>query len=195
MQVYDLSTATAVNTPKSYGVSIKPADLPDGIARFLPIATSPPVPIPQHDTSVEVTPEPAGTGLPADILLSLLTALRKDIAAIRAALAQVDLRIVGGSLLVVYEADWERARKGLRRLAERAVFDEFSDEEESDDDIGADESDEDEVEEIMPYTVKLIDFAHTKIVPGGGPDEGVLLGMDTVLQLLDGRIEAVKGQL
>ncbi|KAJ2992272.1 hypothetical protein NUW54_g7978 [Trametes sanguinea] len=36
------------------------------------------------------------------------------------------------------------------------------------------------------------DFAHTKHVPGAGPDEGVLKGVDTVLRLLDGRIEQVK---
>ena len=34
---------------------------------------------------------------------------------------------------------------------------------------------------------ELEDFAHTEAVAGGGPDEGVLLGVDTMLKLLDGR--------
>jgi hypothetical protein len=40
--------------------------------------------------------------------------------------------------------------------------------------------------------VKLIDFAHTKVVPGKGLDEGVLLGMDTILRLLDGRLSELE---
>ena len=43
-----------------------------------------------------------------------------------------------------------------------------------------------------PYTVKLIDFAHTYVTPGEGPDESTLFGLDTVLQLLDGRIEQIR---
>ena len=39
-----------------------------------------------------------------------------------------------------------------------------------------------------PYMAKLIDFAHTRLAPGEGPDEGVLLGLDTILRLLNGRI-------
>ncbi|KAI1791590.1 hypothetical protein LXA43DRAFT_1010937 [Ganoderma leucocontextum] len=46
-----------------------------------------------------------------------------------------------------------------------------------------------------PYLVKLIDFAHTKTVPGIGPGEGVLKGVDTVLRLLDGRINMSRPRL
>ncbi|TFK87124.1 hypothetical protein K466DRAFT_565563 [Polyporus arcularius HHB13444] len=60
-----------------------------------------------------------GTGLPADILLPVLDSLREDIAEIRAALAEVHMRrMVGGSLLIIYEADWECAREGLKWLEE-----------------------------------------------------------------------------
>ena len=108
--------------------------------------------------------------------------MREDIAEIRAALAQMDLRMVGGSLLIIYEADLERAREGLKWM-EEAPEDEDEEEEEEEDH-------EDEEKRVgPPYIVKLIDFAHTKIVPGIGPDEGVLKGVDTVLRLLDGRIE------
>ena len=93
------------------------------------------------------------------------------------------MRMVGGSLLVVYEAEWERVEEGLKFL------DEDEDSEDEDDD-------DDEEEEVKrpgpPYIVKVIDFAHTRIVPGEGPDEGVLKGIDTTLDLLDQRIRQVQ---
>jgi len=44
---------------------------------------------------------------------------------------------------------------------------------------------------VLPVT-ELVDFAHTEAAAGEGPDEGVLLGMDTTLTLLDGRIVQIK---
>lgn len=124
-------------------------------------------------------------GLPKELLLPVLHGVRKNVSEIRDALAGVELRMVGGSILVIYEGDWARAKEVSKKQEE----------------AGADEEDEDEEEDeevdgkptIGPlYLVKLIDFAHTKIVPGRGPDEGVLKGLDTVLELLDGRINTVK---
>ncbi|KAI0628820.1 hypothetical protein C8Q77DRAFT_341606 [Trametes polyzona] len=178
-QVYDLASGKAVNVPKSYGKSITAADLPDGIARFFPIAHSAPAPAPAT---------PQGTGLPADVLAPILESLREDIAEIRAALADVHMRMVGSSLLIIYEADVERARAGLHWLEEGGDMDE-EDEDEDEEDEDADDA---KKRVGSPYIVKLIDFAHTKIVPGAGPDEGVLKGVDTVLRLLDGRLEQVK---
>lgn len=95
------------------------------------------------------------------------------------------MRMVGGSLLIIYEADWARAKEGVEYLEE-------------DDSEGEDDEDNDEDEDDAkkrpgpPYIVKVIDFAHTRIVPGQGPDEGVLKGIDTTLSLLDKRIEQVK---
>ncbi|KAH9915248.1 SAICAR synthase-like protein [Epithele typhae] len=183
-QVYDLATNEAVNTPKSYGKSIQPADLPDGIARFFPL--SPDAPPAHAEPAPEAPPPITGTGLPAELLLPVLESVREDVAEVRDALAAVEMRMVGGSLLVIYEADWDRARAGIKWMEEVGEDDEDDDE------------DEDEDEESVaskpgpPYIVKLIDFAHTKIVPGEGPDEGVLKGVDTVLGLLDGRIAQVK---
>jgi 1D-myo-inositol-tetrakisphosphate 5-kinase/inositol-polyphosphate multikinase len=39
-----------------------------------------------------------------------------------------------------------------------------------------------------PFTIRLIDFAHTRLADGEGPDEGVLLGLQTVKELIRGRI-------
>ena len=100
--------------------------------------------------------------------------------------------MVGASLLIIYEADVERAKEGLAILAERAGFfeEEFEDEDEDDDD------DEGRVKKVgAPFVVKLIDFAHTSVALGQGPDQGVLLGVSTVLKLLDGRIAQISGTM
>ncbi|KAJ3570002.1 hypothetical protein NP233_g4690 [Leucocoprinus birnbaumii] len=169
-QVYDNLTGLAVNTPKSYGKSIKAAQLPEGIAKFFPIGIPP-----------ESSPE-SSSGLPAPLLQKILPGIREEVQEIRDVFAELELRMVGGSLLIVYEGDWKKAQEGVNRLEE----DEAEDEEE------VDEDEEDaENKPGPPYVVKLIDFAHTKVVPGEGPDKGVLLGMDTVLMLLDGRIKEI----
>ena len=116
-------------------------------------------------------------------LLPVLQHIRTDIAEIREAIAEVHMRIAGGSLLVVYEVDWERVEEGL----------EFLDEDEESEDEDDDDDDDEEVKRPgPPYIVKVIDFAHTRIVPGEGPDEGVLKGIDTTLDLLDQRIRQVQ---
>ncbi|KAI8974233.1 SAICAR synthase-like protein [Trametes punicea] len=192
-QVYDLVTGKPVNTPKSYGKSITAADLPSGIARFFPIA--PDVPTPQalapgaaaNDAEGDIPTQ--GTGLPADVLAPLLESLREDVAEIRDALGETHVRMVGASLLIVYEADWERARAGLQWLEEGGEEEEEEDDEEEEEDSG----EGNEKKRVnAPYSVKLIDFAHTKVLPGAGPDEGVRKGLNTMLRLLDERLEQVK---
>ncbi|KAL0947753.1 hypothetical protein HGRIS_013831 [Hohenbuehelia grisea] len=181
-QVYDNTTGKAVNTPKSYGKSIKPADLPDGIARFFPVASSTSTSASQpSETETADSTAPGSSGLPRQTLLPMLRYIREDVAELKDALAQIELRMVGGSVLIVYEADWERAVEGLKAIEEGV------DEEDGDDDDD-DESDTAK-KPSPPYVVKLIDFAHTRLVPGQGPDEGILLGLKTVLRLIDGRIE------
>lgn len=48
--------------------------------------------------------------------------------------------------------------------------------------------DDDTETTVRPFTMRLIDFAHTSLVPGEGKDEGVLKGLRTTRALLDGRI-------
>ena len=166
-----MSTGKAINTPKSYGKSIKPSDLPDGIARFFPIHS-----------------EQSTQGLPKEQLLSVIEAIRKHVATIRDAFAKLEIRMVGGSFLIIYEGDLERSKQGVALLAEEDV--EEVDEDEDEDEV---EEEEENTKPGPALLVKLIDFAHTKMVAGEGPDEGVLLGMDTTLKLLDGRIAQIKG--
>lgn len=42
------------------------------------------------------------------------------------------------------------------------------------------------------HAVKMIDFAHARHLPGDGPDEGLLRGVQTVIQLLEGRIQELE---
>ena len=194
-QVYDLSTSTPIVYPKPYGRSLKPADLPSGMEHFFRLASDnnffPSTLPPSHPCA----PPKAGTGLPFNLLLPLLESLREDIAEIRAALADAPVRMVGASLLVIYEADWTRAGEGLRLLEELASRADNEPEQgvEYEDDEAEDPDDDESTAIALPYAVKLIDFAHTRTVPGGNADTGVLLGLDTFLRLLDGRIAQVRG--
>ena len=169
LQVHDTSTGQAVNTPKAYGKSIKPSELPDGIAKFFPVHS-----------------EQSTLGLPKEQILPVLEAIRKRVVAIRDAFAQVEMRTVGGSLLIIYENDLERVRQAINLLEEDG------EEEEDDEDEDAEGEEEEDTKPGPACLVKLIDFAHTKLVAGEGPDEGVLLGLDTTLRLLDGRVSEIK---
>jgi 1D-myo-inositol-tetrakisphosphate 5-kinase/inositol-polyphosphate multikinase len=137
--------------------------LPDGISKFFPVHS-----------------EQLTQGLPKEQLLPVIEAIRKRVATIRDAFAQLEIRMVGGSLLIIYEGDLERVKEGIPLLEEGV---EGEDDEEDEDD---EEEEEDENTKPGPAClVKLIDFAHTKVVAGEGPD-------DTTLKLLDGRIAQVR---
>ncbi|KAF9460922.1 hypothetical protein BDZ94DRAFT_1299604 [Collybia nuda] len=197
-QVYDNNTSLPIDTPKSYGKSIRPCDLPDGIARFFPVGIS--APEVRHVAPEDLTSEfstvscsttyhTENSGLPCHILLPIICAIRSRIVEMRAAYSSVEMRMVGGSLLVMYESDWARAEEGVKspdKTTNKGIVDgKVDDEREGDGKNGDDEG-------WRPYVVKLIDFAHAKLSPGAGPDEGVLKGMDTIIALLDGRIDNLR---
>jgi len=81
---------------------------------------------------------------------------------------QLYLRMVGGSVLVVYEGDPDVLRLALS----------------SEGDAGS---------RPPAYRVKLIDFAHTKFKSEqDGVDKGVLLGLENTLKYIQGRKEEIK---
>lgn len=198
VQVYDISADKPIATAKAYGKSIKPADLPNGIAQFFPLAASSVLqrPAAEPTTGIETL---RATGLSQDLLLPILRGILADVEEIYDVVKDIELRMVGSSLLIVYEADWDRAREGLRLLREaeqRAEAEQSREEhakqqqEEEEEEDSSDSDDENVVG--PPFDVRLIDFAHTKLVPGRGPDEGVLLGLRTVIDLLKGRITQIE---
>ncbi|KAF8888242.1 SAICAR synthase-like protein [Infundibulicybe gibba] len=176
-QVYDNMTSKPVLTPKNYGRRLKASELPDGMARFFPCSQPSDPPGPSAATSLN-------TGLPLHLLLPILQAMREDVAEIRETVAGIEMRMVGASLLITYEADFTRAEEGIKQFG----LDE--DEEESDDE--EDDDDDDDKRPGPPYVVKLIDFAHTYFTPGRGADQSALTGIDTVIRLLDGRIKQLE---
>ncbi|KAF9557757.1 SAICAR synthase-like protein [Agrocybe pediades] len=196
-QVYDNITGLPVNTPKSYGKSIKAHELGEGIAKFFPVGS------PAAASSDSTDAPASSSGLPLESLLPILQTIREEIAEIKQVFSSLELRMVGGSLLIIYEADWKRAEDSI----EKYLLGDSEDEEEKDNDKADKEDEEEEVAEDdededsedtdpattigPPFVVKLIDFAHTKFVPGQGPDEGVILGLDTVLRLLDARLKEI----
>lgn len=93
--------------------------------------------------------------------------------------------MVGGSILVIYEGDPARLAEAIDHTASTALKE-----------LGGTSDSAEEVSKPIPvYSVKLIDFAHTILQEGLGPDEGVLLGVDTTISLLEGRINEVQEAL
>ncbi|KAI5119160.1 hypothetical protein M0805_008643 [Coniferiporia weirii] len=192
-QVYNPVTRTPDVTPKAYGRALTASDLPEGFRRFFPLS-------PDADPDSAA----AGPGLPHTLLLPTLQGLLAAVRSLRAALAETEVRMVGASLLIVYEADHVRARQALddiaaaaNRVTERDDDDDMLEqdgyEEDDEGDVDPDSgSDSDEENHRPLYTLKLIDFAHTRLVPGSGPDEGVLRGLDTTICLLEGRARQVE---
>ncbi len=139
-------------------------------------------------------------GLPRTLLLPVLKSIRQSVQEIRDVMGAIEMRMVGGSLLIIYEGDWNRAEMGVQWLAKQAASatgDEETNEggqgaEEEDSEEDSDSGDESEDEHKggskSPCVVKVIDFAHTRLEAGEGPDRGVLRGLETVLGLLDARI-------
>jgi len=190
-QVFGNKTRQPLVFPKEYGKSIRTAELSAGIARFFPV----------HDSMAGLPGAETGgrldVGLPVTLLVPILRSIRKSVQELRDLLSSIELRMIGSSLLIVYEGDWERAETGVQWLAkqpanvsrgedgeEEEIYEDREEDEESDED-GSDEGSE------RPCVVRLIDFAHTRLKPGQGPDVGVLKGLDTFLSLLDGRIESL----
>ena len=87
---------------------IKPDQLNEGIAKFFPIASDS-----NNDAS---TPSSPSSGLPGNTLVPILRALREEIVLIKLkeAYSTLELRMVGGGLLTICEADWAHAEEGIK---------------------------------------------------------------------------------
>ncbi|KAF7981080.1 hypothetical protein HWV62_35570 [Athelia sp. TMB] len=182
-QVYDNSTLSPVKTDKLYGKSLKAAELPAGIARCLPVAST---------SNIALGAKEPSFGLPCGTLLPIMESLREDIADLCKILEVLELRMVGASLLIIHESDWDRAAQGVKLYMEEGSDDINSDESEDEEDESEDEAAGTPKRPGPPYTVNLIDFAHTRLAPGKGPDRGVLLGLSTLMKLFDDRIKELR---
>ena len=165
-QVFDPRTREYVATPKSYGKSITPSQLPEAFAKFLPVLSS--TPDVSHPIESTQAPESTPIGLPGALLTQVIDGICADVAAVKGAMEQIYLRMVGGSILVVYEGDPD-----VLRLALSGEVDAGS--------------------RPPAYRVKLIDFAHTRLKSEqDGVDKGVILGLENTLKYFEGRKEEIK---
>ncbi|KZO95186.1 SAICAR synthase-like protein [Calocera viscosa TUFC12733] len=176
--VYNRLTNSFITYPKSYGYSFTPSQLPSGISAFFPLALS-----------------PSEHGLPPDLLTTVLRGIEDEVEELVEVLEATEVRIVGSSVLVVYEGEEGALREALKKQEEmQSPSDDAGgadDEGEEDEDMDDEESEPEETSKL-PWIVRLIDFAHARYVPGQGPDENILFGLRTLLRLLKGRRQEVK---
>lgn len=170
-QVYDSTTDESIQTGKPYGRALTASRLPEAMARFFPIRRpfaqlGAPNPVSEGGQELaDGTRSPAGTK--PELLLPVLQGVLSAVKEIEEAVRRTSMRMVGGSILVIYEGEENALQTALAHLDQR--------------------------EETGPaYAVKVIDFAHTKLEEGLGPDEGVLFGLKTTIGLLQGRIQEVQ---
>jgi 1D-myo-inositol-tetrakisphosphate 5-kinase/inositol-polyphosphate multikinase len=145
-------------------------------------------------------------GLPGTLLLPILRSIRESVQELRDDLSTIELRLVGSSVLIVYEGDWDRAEVGVQWLANHPASVTGDEDERKEEEICEDveggveepegseeesEEEDDDDDEDCPCVVRLIDFAQTRLKGGQGPDLGVLKGLDTLLALLEDRIAAI----
>lgn len=115
-----------------------------------------------------------GAGIDIYTAIKLLKAFNQEIKEVRELLEKTEVRLVGSSILFAYEGDGEAFRRKEGELVRRAA--EGGD--------GESESD-DETEGPVLYRIKLIDFAHSRVVPGEGPDENILPGVRNIERIFN----------
>ncbi|WVQ64083.1 uncharacterized protein L199_002242 [Kwoniella botswanensis] len=178
----------------------------------------PPTPITASNSSFSPIPAEAQTfkdhSIPSTSLVKVLDMIVEEIDRLVSVLEDIEIRFVGGSLLIVYEGDPLKLEEALDRYQlqklkstteegvdkDRSAFsDDGSIPSDFDSDEESNEDDEEEDEESRasrrcpPVRVKLIDFAHTWLAQGEGPDKGVLKGLSTLRGLLQGRKKEIEG--
>ena len=147
----------------------------------------------------------------------MLELVDQQLADLEMILDTLEMRFIGSSVLIIYEGDEARLEEALERQSklpikppihfvdpdhvEGDVSDEEEDEEDdeesdsSDDSLDGTRADEKLRKKCPPVTVKLIDFAHTRLAEGEGPDQGVLKGIRTLRALIHGRMAEVRAKI
>ncbi|KAG9009974.1 hypothetical protein FRB94_011110 [Tulasnella sp. JGI-2019a] len=173
-QLYDPTTGVPAITPRDYGRALKVPELPQGIAKFFP----------------------SGYMKDKSLMIAVIDGIIDLVRQIKIVLEGIEMRITGGSILMVWEGDEAALAEGLTERQRKSAKGSTGEGKEAGEDgsNGGEEEEEEEEEESETgnktsdaYTTKLIDFAHTRTTLGQGPDEGVLFGLETTLKLLRGR--------
>lgn len=197
--MWDSSTYSYVSTPKPFGRALLASELPLGLARFFypSPALSPPS---SAELSGAVPPSALPPTLPTDLLLPVLRTLRRRLDSLIEVVQTLEIRMRGGSLLIVVEGDAAALEASLLRAQAAQTAASKSSKEEEEDDAASEASTTDgegtaAPHTLIPFEMRLIDFAHTRAADPSkgesGPDEGVLLGLRTIRELLVDLIEKV----
>ncbi|CBQ69377.1 related to ARG82-dual-specificity inositol polyphosphate kinase required for regulation of phosphate-and nitrogen-responsive genes [Sporisorium reilianum SRZ2] len=163
-QTYDAKTDTFHSVPKTFGKTIKPEHLGLGMRMLLAC--------PEHGDAEQAEAVLPGTSiksedgsqnrlacLPEELVGKLLrNHLIKDLEELHAIFSEVEVRMRGASLLLVYEGESTRLEQTLALEGSGG-------------------------RQPGRPQVRLIDFGHATLVPGQGADQGVLLGLSTTLDL------------
>jgi 1D-myo-inositol-tetrakisphosphate 5-kinase/inositol-polyphosphate multikinase len=105
-----------------------------------------------------------------------------DLLQIQKTLESKESRMYSASLLFVFEGDGQALRVAMEEACKFPTT--LTNGINGHDDVDGDSSSDEE--DISPkiYTVKVIDFAHAQWLPGMGPDENSLLGVRSVIKIL-----------
>lgn len=170
--------------PKTFGKAIKPEHLDLGLRMFLACPEEGDAEQARKLLAGAGLPSEAPTGheanavaaigpyhvasLPSDLVERMLRSrILQDLEEIHDIFTRLEVRMRGASLLLVYEGEPNRLRQSL-----------------ADTSAGV----------HGKAQVRLIDFGHATIVPGQGPDHGVLLGLRTVLALVHKQLQRLEAK-
>ncbi|EPQ29702.1 uncharacterized protein PFL1_02922 [Pseudozyma flocculosa PF-1] len=199
-QVWDNQTSTYHTVPKTFGKTVQAPDLILGARMLLAspkagdaqraesilagssrVRVLPPPPADGDAIDAALVKDESGLYLPELPPAAMRTLIEQSILPALEQLvdifSQLEIRMRGGSLLLVYEGSAEGLEQGLGpqprtistgRLPQR-----------------------DGAKRLVD--LRVIDFAHATLVEGQGPDEGVLLGIRTTLQLFRSVLEDLDG--
>jgi len=113
--------------------------------------------------------------------------------------------MIGTSLLIILEGDPQVLEKSLLRVIQSSDDESTTNEEEEEDEDDSDDEEGNAREEsLIPFEIKLIDFAHTTISEEGGDDdkerggneisEGVLTGVENLREGLRRLVERLENE-
>ncbi|KZT33701.1 SAICAR synthase-like protein [Sistotremastrum suecicum HHB10207 ss-3] len=198
--LYNPSTDAIAITRREDLRKLKAAELPRAIQLCFPTATQT-GPYPSSNSQshsktqefIDLSAPPRASGLPPSLLHEVIRKICDETKHIRNVLANSEISLIGASLLIVYETDWEACRQGLEYTLPGNITKTSA---------KAAQSFDDEADRSVRRSynadrqgaclVKLIDFAHTRYTPGRYVHDGVLMGLDNILNLFEGRIEELE---
>uniref|UniRef100_A0A060TDB1 Kinase n=1 Tax=Blastobotrys adeninivorans TaxID=409370 RepID=A0A060TDB1_BLAAD len=155
MNIYDESTKQRKWYDKFFGRNLTKEGIVDGLAQYFPKSMEP------------------------EKCRVLCEGIKRELEFMSETLHNQELRMTSSSVLIIYEGDSNAFETKLAINNQKATELDNADE-------GADDEEEEEEEEEENdklFTVKLIDFAHTRFTPGEGPDTDSLTGLDNLITI------------